>query len=234
MRRNHELYAGNPGKGIKIFACSSRSASGLLKPAALALRRPLYDLASNPMYSSGIADLTTCWGEAMSSNLPDRMDAAFDRAEAPPDPLDRPEYYEGLLWRRSLAFCVDAAMMVAAIIVLWFLNFLTFFILMGVILFLWAAPLFIAYDTVTIGSNASATLGMRLLGLQTRSWDGQRPGYLQALISSCLFWFLVPFTGGLILIVAPFSDRRRHVHDMLSGTVVINTSNEKAPQITGP
>jgi uncharacterized RDD family membrane protein YckC len=32
----------------------------------------------------------------------------------------------------------------------------------------------------------------------------------------------VPLTGGLILVIAPFSDRRRHVHDMLSGTVVIN------------
>jgi uncharacterized RDD family membrane protein YckC len=171
---------------------------------------------------------------ALSSNLPDRADAAFDSRTAPPDPLDKPGYYDGLLWRRSVAFCVDAALMVIAIMALWFLNLLTFFLFMGVILFLWAAPLFIAYDTVTIGSNASATFGMRLLGLETRSWDGQRPGYLQALISSCLFWFLVPFTGGLILVVAPFSDRRRHVHDMLSGTVVINTSREKAPQIAGP
>lgn len=170
----------------------------------------------------------------MSSNLPDQVDATFNRAGAPPDPLDRPEYYEGLLWRRSLAFCVDAALMIAAVLALWMVNLLTFFIFTALILFFWAAPLFVAYDTATVGSNGSATFGMRLLGLQVRTWDGQKPGYLQALISSCLFWFLVPFTGGLILIVAPFSDRRRHVHDMLSGTVIINTSNEKAPQITGP
>lgn len=170
----------------------------------------------------------------MSSNLPDRMDAAFGGTGAPPDPMDRPGYYEGLLWRRSLAFCVDAAVMFAAVMALWLINFLTFFIFTALILFFWAAPLFVAYDTATVGSSGSATLGMRLLGLQVRTWDGQKPGYLQALISSCLFWFLVPFTGGLILIVAPFSDRRRHVHDMLSGTVVINTSAKTAPRISGP
>lgn len=162
------------------------------------------------------------------------MDAPFDWTGEPPNPLDKPGYYEGLLWRRSVAFCVDAMLLVAAVIALWLINFLTFFIFTALILFFWAAPLFIAYDTATIGSNASATFGMRLLGLQVRTWDGQRPGYLHALISSCLFWFLVPFTGGLILLVAPFSDRRRHFHDMLSGTVVINAKAGETARISGP
>lgn len=162
------------------------------------------------------------------------MDASFDWTGEPPNPLDKPGYYDGVLWRRSIAFCVDAMLMVAVVIALWFINVFTFFIITALILFLWAAPLFIAYDTATIGSNASATFGMRLLGLQVRTWDGQRPGYLHALISSALFWFLVPFTGGLILLVAPFSDRRRHLHDMFSGTVVINVKAGESHQISGP
>ena len=72
---------------------------------------------------------------------------------------------------------------------------------------------------------------MRLLGLQVRTWDGQKPGYLHALISSCLFWFLVPASSGLILLVAPFSNRRRHVHDMLSGTVVVNANADTRARI---
>lgn len=156
------------------------------------------------------------------ANLPERIDASFDWSDEPPNPLDRPELYDGLLWRRSMAFCVDAFFLVAVMMVLWLFNIVTFFILLPLILFLWAAPLFIIYDTATNGGSASATFGMRLLGLKMRTWDGLKPGYLHALISSCLFWFLVPFTGGLILLVAPFSDRRRHVHDMLSGTVIVN------------
>jgi uncharacterized RDD family membrane protein YckC len=156
------------------------------------------------------------------ANLPERTDAPFDGTGGPPDPLDRPELYDGLLWRRSLAFLADGFLLFAAVMVFWMFNFLTFFLLTGIILFLWAAPLFVLYDTITVGGSASATFGMRLLGLQVRAWDGSRPGYLHALISSALFWFLVPLTGGLILVIAPFSDRRRHVHDMLSGTVVIN------------
>jgi uncharacterized RDD family membrane protein YckC len=155
------------------------------------------------------------------ANLPDRIDAPFGWNNQPPDPLDRPELYDGLLWRRSVAFLADVCLLTAFMVVLWLFNILTFLILTALLFMIWAAPLFIAYDTATIGGSASATFGMRLMGIEVRAWDGQKPGYLHALISSCLFWFLVPFTGGLILLVAPFSDRSRHVHDMLSGTVVV-------------
>jgi uncharacterized RDD family membrane protein YckC len=112
------------------------------------------------------------------ANLPERIDAPFDGTGGAPDPLDRPELYDGLLWRRSLAFLVDASLLFAAIMVFWMFNVLTFLLLTGIILFLWAAPLFILYDTVTVGGSAAATFGMRLLGLQVRAWDGSRPGYL--------------------------------------------------------
>jgi uncharacterized RDD family membrane protein YckC len=155
-------------------------------------------------------------------NLPDRPDAAFTWSEQPPDPLDRPEYYDGLIWRRSLAFLVDASLLVFAISVLWVFNVFTLFILTGIIILLWAAPIFVLYDTAMVGSPGAATLGMRALGLETRSWDGGKAGYLHAFVSSALFWFLTPTTGGLILLVGLFSDRRRQLHDVLSGTVVIN------------
>jgi uncharacterized RDD family membrane protein YckC len=159
----------------------------------------------------------------VSSNLPEHIDAPFRWKEEPPNPLDRPELYDGLLWRRSLAFFADICLVTAVMLVLWLFNLLTFLIFTALLFMLWAAPIFVIYDTAMIGSNGSATVGMRLLGLEVRTWEGAKPGYLHALISSCLFWFLVPFTGGLILLVAPFSNRRRHVHDMLSGTVVIKS-----------
>ncbi len=170
----------------------------------------------------------------MPSNLPERIDAPFDWTGEPPDPLDRPEFYDGLLWRRSLAFCVDSILLTALVVLVWIFNILTFFILTALIFVLWAAPLFVIYDTLTVGGEVSATLGMRLLGLQVRSWNGARPAYLQAFIASALFWFLVPLTGGLILLVAVFSNRRRHVHDLLSGTVVINARAGEAVRMIGP
>jgi len=168
------------------------------------------------------------------SNLPERIDAPFDWVGEPPDPLDRPEFYDGLLWRRSLAFCVDSFLLTAAVVLFWIFNILTLFIFTAVIFLLWAAPLFVIYDTLTVGGESSATFGMRLFGLQVRSWDGVYPSYLQAFIASALFWFLVPLTGGLILLVAVFSNRRRHVHDLLSGTVVINARAGEAVRMVGP
>lgn len=158
----------------------------------------------------------------MPLNLPERADAPFEWSTQPPDPLDRPEYYDGLIWRRSLAFLLDACLMVLVMLPLWLLNLFTFFLLTAALAFLWAAPLFVIYYTLTVGSDLGATLGMRCLGLRVRDWTGGKAGYLHAFIASALFWFLVPMTGGLILLVGLFSDRRRQIHDMLSGTVVIN------------
>jgi uncharacterized RDD family membrane protein YckC len=168
------------------------------------------------------------------SNLPQRVDAPYDWTSEPPDPLDRPEFYDGLLWRRSIAFCVDSFLLCAAVVLLWVFNLLTLFLFTALILLVLALPLFVIYDTVTVGSASAATFGMRLLGLQVRSWDGAYPGYLQAFIASALFWFLVPLTGGLILLVAVFSNRRRHVHDLLSGTVVINARAGAAVRVLSP
>lgn len=168
------------------------------------------------------------------TNLPEPIDAPFRWTQEPPNPLDRPEYYDGLLWRRSVAFCVDAGLLIGVVIAFWIFNILTFFIFTALIFLVWAAPLFVVYDTATIGSRAAATFGMRWLNLEVRTWDGGMPGYLHAFISSALFWLLTPLTGGLILLVGVFSDRRRQVHDYLSGTVVINTKADRMPAISGP
>ena len=158
----------------------------------------------------------------MPLNLPERADAPFKWSAQPPDPLDKPDYYDGLIWRRSLAFLLDACLMMLIMAPLWLLNLFTFFLLTAALAFLWAAPLFVVYYTVMVGSDLAGTLGMRCFGLRVRDWTGGKASYLHAFIASALFWFLVPFTGGLILLVGLFSNRRRQVHDMLSGTVVIN------------
>ncbi len=67
----------------------------------------------------------------------------------------------------------------------------------------------------------SATPGQSMLGLIVRRNDdfGQ-PTRLQALVSTLLF-YLTLATSGLLLLVALFTVRRRTLHDLLSGLVVV-------------
>lgn len=158
----------------------------------------------------------------MPPNLPDKLHQNFTWSAVPPDRIEQAEYYEGLLWRRPVAFLIDLVLISAVTAALWILNILTFGLLFAVIVFLWIAPIIVIYDTVTIGGPSAATIGMRLMGLEVLSCSGGKPSYLQALVMSALFCFLFAVTSGLILLLALFTDRRRCLHDMLSGTIVVN------------
>jgi uncharacterized RDD family membrane protein YckC len=59
------------------------------------------------------------------------------------------------------------------------------------------------------------------LGIRGRSWEGERPDFWQALLMAVLFYVTVVCTSLLILLVVLINDRRRAVHDYLSGVVVI-------------
>jgi uncharacterized RDD family membrane protein YckC len=71
-----------------------------------------------------------------------------------------------------------------------------------------------------------ATLGMRLLNLRiVRSRDGGRIGYLTATVrfvltalSLCAILFLI---GGILILPMVIDRRRRAIHDLISGTVVV-------------
>jgi uncharacterized RDD family membrane protein YckC len=79
----------------------------------------------------------------------------------------------------------------------------------------------VLYHTLTIGGSRSATPGMRLTGVEVRSWTGERPGYLQAFVQTILFYVTVYPTWSLVLLIALFERRRRTLHDIIAGTLVI-------------
>ena len=62
---------------------------------------------------------------------------------------------------------------------------------------------------------------MQVLGIEVRTLDGNRPSLLQAFAMTALFYVSITLTTLLILLIALFNDRRRCVHDILSGTVVV-------------
>jgi len=148
----------------------------------------------------------------------------------PPDPLDNPDLYDGVVSRRVGAYLVDIVAIALLLAVAWLglgllsvLSFGLLFPLQAVAM----ALIPVAYHTYFIGKSG-ATPGMRLFDVELRSWTGQRPDYFQAFLQTVLFYMTVGLTFWLILLVALFNDRRRTLHDILAGTVGIRQSRVTA------
>jgi len=143
-----------------------------------------------------------------------------------PDPAVRPELFDGVLWRRAFGYLIDALCIGTIMILVWclfaFLTVVSFGTLGPV---LWFAFGFIplAYHTLLLSGRHCATFGMRAMDLQLRSWSGERPMFLQALVHCFLFYLTVGPTFCLILLFALFNRRKRTLHDVLAGTLMVRT-----------
>ena len=84
------------------------------------------------------------------------------------------------------------------------------------------------YYGLTFGSAASATLGMRAMDLEMRTWYGAPAYFLLGAVHAIVYWISVSALTPLILLVGFFNERRRLLHDMLVGTVVINNDARAA------
>ena len=132
-------------------------------------------------------------------------DAAWDTT--PPDPLDRPELYDSVIMRRITGFVVDVILIGILYWVLFFalglLAVFSFGLLSPLLLLL--PILGVLYHSYFIGS-AGATPGMKLMDLEVRSWTGKPVDFAQAFIMTAIFYVTMPPTGGLILLVALFTE----------------------------
>ena len=82
----------------------------------------------------------------------------------------------------------------------------------------------LVYYGASFGGPHSATVGMRVMDLEMRTWSGE-PGYfVLGAMHAVLFWVSLSIFTPLILLTGLFNGRRRLLHDMLLGTVIINTS----------
>ncbi len=161
--------------------------------------------------------------------------------DAIPEWLDRPEHFDGLAWRRAFAYLFDAFLLGVIGFIVWLLFWFGVIVSFGLLAPLFgmiyvAVPLLpLAYNTVFIGGPRSATPGMRLFDVELRSWTGQRPEYLQALLVTALFYVSVGLTAGFILLLGIFNRRRRLFHDMLCGVVAVRASAlGGGPQVLPP
>ncbi len=146
------------------------------------------------------------------------------------DPEQQPELFRGVLTRRVFAFLIDLVVLTVPVI-LGYLFIAVFGVItlgLGWMLFwlAWPATLVwaIVYYGASIGGPHSATLGMRVMDLELRTWYGA-PGYfVLGAMHAVLFWISISFLTPFVLLVGLFNGRRRQLHDIVLGTVVINSS----------
>lgn len=130
---------------------------------------------------------------------------------------------EGVLLRRLLAWCLDlfvVGLLVAALwSVLFLFGLLTFGLGFSAMAILPLVPL--AYHWGFLAGPSQATPGQRALGLVVvRNDDFGRPTGLEAGIFTLLFYLSLTIAAPVVL-VALFTTRRRTLHDLGSGLVVV-------------
>ncbi|MEX1107369.1 MAG: RDD family protein [Dongiaceae bacterium] len=147
--------------------------------------------------------------------------------DTPPEPLTAPALFASIRTRRVFGHFVDLVIVGVMLAVMWVVMLALGIVTLGLA---WAligpamAAIPILYYTLTIGGLRSATLGMRTLDVEVRSWNGDRPGYLQAFLMTVIFLVTVWSTALLILLVSLFDRRGRTLHDILSATIVVRAS----------
>ena len=146
------------------------------------------------------------------------------------DPDLEPELFRGVLMRRVFAFLIDLVVLSVPVILGYIFIALFGVITLGLgwVLFwlAWPASVIwaIVYYGASLGGPHSATVGMRVMDLELRTFYGA-PGYfVLGAMHAVLFWVSVSFLSPLVVLVGLFNGRRRLLHDIVLGTVVINTS----------
>jgi len=146
------------------------------------------------------------------------------------DPYLHPELFRGVATRRAFAFLIDMVVISVPVILGYIFIALFGIVTLGIgwALFWLAWPASVVWAIVyygaCIGGPSSATIGMRIMDLELRTWYGA-PGYfVLGATHAVLFWVTFSFLSPFVVLVGLFNGRRRLLHDVLLGTVVINNS----------
>jgi uncharacterized RDD family membrane protein YckC len=164
----------------------------------------------------------------MTDSGQSRIGVSFEVKPHAYDPVVSPELFEGVLARRMIAFIIDLIviglpLLLAALFIFLFgivtlgLGWLLFYLLSPASV-VWA----LVYYGLTLGGRASATLGMRVMDIEMRTWYGAPVYFLLGAVHAVVYWVTVSVLTPFVLLVGLFNGRKRLLHDMLVGTVLIN------------
>jgi len=152
------------------------------------------------------------------------------------EPVDSEPEYEGLV-TRAVAFAIDAAIISAVSVVVGAgvavsLSVLSvpgdienaIFALAGGVCALWSVAYF-----VTFWSATGQTPGNRVLGIRVRRADGDATlSPARSLLRLAMLTLAaIPLCAGFLPILV--DDRRRGIHDMVAGTVVVGSGEDQPP-----
>jgi uncharacterized RDD family membrane protein YckC len=123
-----------------------------------------------------------------------------------------------------MAFLIDylivLLLLIPFAILVFFLGLLT--LGLGWMLFSVLVPgVAILYVWNTLGGSRQATTGMQMMSIRLERLDGGHVDGPFAVVHSVLFWAGNVVLSPLILLATLFLDRKRTVHDLLLGTVVV-------------
>lgn len=180
----------------------------------------------------------------MSTSEPKRIGVSFEVKPHAYDPATSPELFDGVLARRIVAFIIDLIILAVPIVLLSMFIFVIGVVTLGFgfILYALLSPIMVLwalfYYGITLGSPRSATLGMRVMDLEMRTWYGAPAYFVLGAVHASVFWITVSVLTPFVLLVCLFNDRRRCLHDILVGTIVINNearaSTLRASRKPGP
>ena len=150
------------------------------------------------------------------------------------DPAANPELFDGVLPRRFVAFVIDVIILAIPLIVASIFIFVFGIVTLGLgwALYGLLSPMAVVwalfYYGYTLGGPASATIGMRAMEIEMRTWYGAPSYFVLGAVHAVVYWISVSVLTPLILLVGFFNSRGRLLHDILVGTVVINSASRAA------
>jgi uncharacterized RDD family membrane protein YckC len=149
-----------------------------------------------------------------------------DYRAAEREPRSERDLFEGVLSKRVFAYFIDMAivlvLMVPAAILVAFLGLVTLglgWLLYGCLFALVAVP----YVALTLGGPRSATPGMRMMGIEMRTFDGRPMFAVLAVAHAFLLWVSVTLLTPFVLLVGLVTSRRQLLHDIAVGVVMVNS-----------
>ena len=170
----------------------------------------------------------------MATSEPKRLGVSIELKPHAYDPVANPELFEGVVARRVVAFLIDFVILSIPVIFvsmfIFVIGIVTFglgFLFYGLLwpgMVLWA----LAYYGLTLGGPASATIGMRTMDIEMRTWYGAPAYFVLGAVHAVVFWITVSMLTPFVLLVCLFNERGRCLHDMLVGTTVINNATRAA------
>lgn len=160
-------------------------------------------------------------------SMPDhttQSDLAFNGQIHVYNPITEPQLFSAVIRKRCMAFLVDAVIItlltVFAFVVVFVLGVVT--LGLGWLLFGLIFPVVgLGYNAFTIGGPKCSTIGQRMMGLAVPMWYGGKVTPLIAAFHALLFWFSLTLFFP-ILLWCFFDSRKRCLHDILAGVLVIN------------